>query len=57
MYIFYKMTMDFNNIDDLFILNKLLNKYKEIVEKIELKIKNRIKEIENQKNSVILNFD
>ncbi len=49
--------MDFNNIDDLFILNKLLNKYKEIVEKIELKIKNRIKEIENQKNSVILNFD
>jgi len=57
MYIFYKMTMDFNNIDDLFILNKLLNKYKEIVEKIELKIKNRIKEIENQKKSVILNFD
>ena len=49
--------MDFNNIDDLFILNKLLNKYKEIVENIELKIKNRIKEIENQKNSVILNFD
>ena len=49
--------MDFNNIDDLFILNKLLNKYKDIVEKIELKIKNRIKEIENQKNSVILNFD
>jgi hypothetical protein len=49
--------MDFNNIDDLFILNKLLNKYKEIVEKIELKIKNRIKEIENQKKSVILNFD
>ena len=49
--------MNFNNIDDLFILNKLLNKYKEIVEKIELKIKNRIKEIENQKKSVILNFD
>ncbi len=51
------MSIDLLNITDLYLLNKLLNKYKDIVEKIELRIKNRLKEIEEGKKAVIVNFD
>ncbi len=51
------MSIDLLNISDLYLLNKLLNKYKDIVEKIELRIKNRLKEIEESKKAVIVNFD